>query len=80
MLCCDSLTARLRVEKEQLRAQKDQDIQQLEDDMDDQRQKFEKAINQLKNIKETQENTILEKSGTIMSLEETLRKKLDVED
>ena len=62
-----------------MRAEKDKKIANLERTLDQQRSHFEKEINRLTIIIRDHETTILQKSGTIMSLEEDLRKKRDVE-
>jgi len=71
--------ARLNKDREELRKTKDYRISYLEQQMEQQRSEYEIEINKLSTIIRQHEATIFQKSGTIMSLEEMLAKKTDVE-
>ena len=70
---------RLTEDRENIRATKDAKILSLERSMEAQRKKYESEINRQIIIIREQETTILNKNGKIMSLEEILSKKTDVE-
>ena len=70
---------RLTEDRENIRATKDAKILSLERPMEAQRKKYESEINRQIIIIREQETTILNKNGKIMSLEEILSKKTDVE-
>ena len=74
-----SEVARLNKDREELRKTKDYRISYLEQEMERQRSQFELEINRLSTLVREHEATIFRKSGTIMSLEEMLAKKTDVE-
>lgn len=62
-----------------MRKTKDYRISYLEQQLEKQRSEYEIEINRLSIIIRQHETTILQKTGTIMSLEEMLSKKTDVE-
>ena len=70
---------RLTKDREEIRSTKDYKILNMEKTMEQQRSKLEIEINKLIIIKREQEADILNKNGKIMSLEEVLKKKNDVE-
>ena len=70
---------RLTEDRENIRATKDAKILSLERSIEAQRKKYESEINRQIIIIREQETTILNKNGKIMSLEEILSKKTDVE-
>ena len=69
----------LNQKKEQLRLEKDRDIADLHAQIEEMRSSYETQVNQLTITTETQEKTILMKDSSILSLNEALKKKEDVE-
>ena len=73
------MEAKLNKEKEDLRKEKDKQIQNLSDEMEDARNAMEKEIDSLKTTLEQRDATILDQSSNLLSLNEMLEKKADVE-